>query len=59
MQEAGRQDAMDMLGVDQEAVHQTLHEWFENQELQEKSNVLDYIREKLGYWVTVFSPSNF
>ena len=49
MQEAGRQDAMDMLGVGQEAVHQTLHEWFENQELQEKSNVLDYIREKLGY----------
>ena len=50
MQEAGRQDAIDMLNVGQERVHQTLHEWFQDQELQkEKTNLFEYIRDTLGY----------
>ena len=49
LQEAGRQDAKDMLEIGQENVHKSLEEWFASQELQDQHPTFrTYLTELFG-----------
>lgn len=49
LQEAGRQDAKDMLDIGQDNIRKTLDEWLADQELQEETpNFRDYLRQIFG-----------